>query len=148
MTLLPLGSHGCYSAVRVDPSAVRPGEDLSLHLTDEGIEHLGRFSNRVGDEVAGELRSLTPDSISVWMRLRQPSTSVRETERLRQAITFSVGQVREVTVPELNKGRTAGLVLAAVVLVGYVLGDVLDFGSADTRTPDPPEPSPFVTVPR
>lgn len=147
LTVLLLPAQGCYSAVRVDPSDVQPGNDLSLHLTNDGVEHLRRFSDRVGDEVAGELRSRTADSITVWTRLRQPSTSVRETERLRQAITFSLEDVREVTVPELNKGRTAGIVLAGVVLVGYVLADVLNFGSADTRTPDPPDPSPFMIVP-
>lgn len=144
LLLLVLGLQGCYSAVRVDPSAVQPGENLSLHLDDEGVDRLARLSAREGEEIAGQLQSLTSDSITISALLRQPSATGMDAGRLRQALTFSLADVREVTVPQLNKGRTAGIVIGAAVLVGYVLADVLNFGSVDTRTPEPGEPSPYL----
>lgn len=44
------------------------------------------------------------------------------------------------TIPELNKARTAGIVVATAVLVGYVLVDVLNVGATDTTDPTPPDP--------
>lgn len=151
LALLPLavGLQGCYSAVRTDPEMVSPGGELWLSLSEEGRDHLAAVSTRVADQVTGELQALTPDSITISTRLIQPSVASTDALRLRQSLTFARDDVREVTVPQLNRGRTAGIVVGAVVVVAYVLKDVLHFGSADTGDPTGgPDPgAPFWSFP-
>lgn len=139
LLLLLLGLPGCYSAVRVDPSNIQPGSDFSLYLTEQGVQHLEEISTRDGDELTGQLQSLTADSITISTRLTEPSARGIEDGRLRQALTFSLDDVRDATVPELNKGRTAAIVVAAAVVVGLALKGILSFGGTDTTTPSPPD---------
>jgi hypothetical protein len=71
--------------------------------------------------------------------LTEPSARGIEDSRIRQALTFALDDVRDVTVPQLNKGRTAGIVVAAAVVVGIAIKGILDFGATDTTTPTPPD---------
>ena len=137
--LLLLGLPGCYSAVRVEPSSIEPGGDFSLYLTEQGVRHLEELSTRTGDELTGQLQSLTADSITISTRLTEPSARGIEDARIRQSLTFALDDVRDVTVPELNKGRTAAIVVAAAVVVGFAVKGILGFGATDTTTPTPPD---------
>jgi hypothetical protein len=134
--------------VRVEPTSLQPGGDFSLYLTEQGVQHLETISTRSGDELTGQLQGLTEDSITISTRLREPSARGIEDGRLRQALTFSLDDVRDVTVPQLNKGRTAAIVVAAAVVVGFALKGILNFGGTDTTTPTPPDGGiPLFSVP-
>jgi hypothetical protein len=116
-------------------------------LTAEARERRSRSEALdVGSEVRGRFMNITGDSLTLATRLRNTTTAGMSRTDVRRAITLGRDDIREVTVPRLDRGRTGLVVGAAVVVLALVIGDVLNLrGDADSPEPGPtPDPgAPF-----
>lgn len=142
--LLALGA--CYVPAPADPVSIPPGEDITIRLSPEGRARLSETSTRGGDEVTGQLVSVTGDSLTIAARLGGPSyAGATALSTLRQTLSFARADIERVTIGELHRGRTLALVGAALAVGAVLLISLLN-PSGDppgTSIPPPPPPSPI-----
>lgn len=145
LALLPVALMGCYVPEPATLESIRTGEEFRIVLSDEGQARLRDISPTTGRELVGQLQNLTADSLTISTRLRGPSyAGPAALSGLRQTFTFSRIDVSQVTVPRLDRARTTGVVVAAIVVGVAVLAKVLDFvGSNDGPDPSPDPTAPF-----
>jgi hypothetical protein len=147
LILLPLALQGCYVSRPAELVSIAPGEEVHIVLSDAGLEHLRAVSAETSAEVNGRLQTLTADSLTITTRLRGPAYAGPAFGNLRQAFTFGLSDIDQVTVPELNPGRTAFLAAGALVVAVTAIASLLNFigGSPDPGEP-PDDTAPFRIV--
>ena len=142
--LIALGA--CYVPAPADPLGVPPGETITIRLSPDGRARLNETSTRGGDEVTGQLVSVTADSLTIAARLGGPAYAGATTmSTLRQTLRFARADIERVTVGELHRGRTIALVGAALALGVVVLIGLLNPSGSPpgSSVPPPPPPSPL-----
>ena len=143
LILLPLVVLGCYVPAPADPATIAPGEDLQIVLSDQGLEHLSEISAQVQRELSGQLLRLTADSLTLTTRLGGATNAGSAFGNLRQALTFARADVERVTVPRLDRGRTAVIAAGAaavVVVLGAGFFDLVGNTDIPGEAPDPTAP--------
>jgi hypothetical protein len=85
---------------------------------------------------------LTDDSLTIATRLPRTATAGLALPDVRRPITFAREDVREITVPRLDRGRTGLLVGATAVLLAIVIGDLFDIRGDGDAPPPPSSPDP------
>lgn len=142
--LVPLVLQGCYVPRPAELASIAPGEEVHIVLSDEGLRHLRDISAETSAEVNGRMQTLTADSLTISTRLRGPAYAGAGFGNLRQAFTFALSDVEQVTVPELNRGRTVIIAAGALVVAVTVIASIFDFvgGSPDPGAP-PDTTAPF-----
>ncbi len=139
LMLLSLVLQGCYVPRPTELVSIAPGEEVHIVLSDEGLDHLRALSATASSEVNGRMQTLTADSLTITTRIRGPAYAGPAFGNLRQAFTFALSEIDQVTVPELNRGRTA-FVVAGALLVGVTLiASLLDFIGGSPEPGDPPD---------
>ena len=139
--LFPLVLLGCYVPAPADPATIAPGEDLQIVLSDQGRVHLSEISAMAQGELSGQLLRLTQDSLTITTRLGGPTTAGSAFGNLRQALTFSRANIQQITVPQLDRGRTSLIVAGAVVVIGVLGAGFFDIVSNTDNPGDAPDPT-------
>jgi len=136
----------CYVPAPADLTTIAPGQDLRIVVSPGGRDRPSGTSAGVAEELRGRLLGLTADSLTIATRLRVPTYGGSATQTLRQAFTFGRADIQQVTVPRLDRRRTAlvvGSVLVAAVIVFADLFDIRGDGGGGGPPDPPPDPSPF-----
>ena len=126
-----LASGGCYSAIRVDSVAVRPGARVYVDLTDSGTTDLARYLGPNVQQVYGDVSASSDSAIVLSLR---SVTDRRDIETLWSGERVPVPRTAIATIRErrVSKQKSwlfgAGFV-AALVLTGRAFG-VLGGGDA------------------
>ena len=99
----------------------------------------------VQGELSGQLLRLTQDSLTITTRLGGPTNAGSAFGNLRQALTFARADIERITVPRLDRGRTAVIVGGAVVVVVVLGVGFLDVGGNTDIPGEAPDPTaPFL----
>ena len=139
LMLVPLVLQGCYVPRPAELVSIAPGEEVNIVLSDTGLEHLRDISAGTSSEVNGRMQTLTADSLTIATRLRGPAYAGPAFGNLRQVFTFALSDIDQVTVPELNRGRTAFVMTGALVIAVTVIANLLDFIGGNPEFDDPPD---------
>lgn len=145
-----LGVTGCFRYVPVEPSVVRPQDEVQVHFTDEAAIRLAREFGRITESLDARIPQQRPDSlsISVWIGRDYQGTQF---EHVRQTVFVGREEVAQVRRRQFSLSRTA-LVTSGVLVVFAVLVDRI-FQQENPNTPGdgttlPPPPDPaFVRIP-
>jgi hypothetical protein len=126
---------GCYSYIPVQPAMIRPGDELRLHLTREGMFDLPDLPAQSGGEVNGKLVSSAGGSFMLRVPVGVQSYGLLA-RMLDQQVHIAPSQVIQLERRELSRSRTA------LAVVGGVVGAVAiakGFGTLGAPNPETPE---------
>ena len=141
LILLPLLLllQGCYVSSPADLASISPGEEVHIVLSDEGVAHLLDISGETSAEVNGRMQTLTADSLTISTRFRGPAYAGAAFGNLRQAFTFALSDVDQVTAPELNRGRTAIITAGVLVVAVTAIASFFNLVAGSSDPTDPPD---------
>jgi hypothetical protein len=130
----------CYTLVPLFPNAVRPGQEVSVEITDAGRVAL---AERLGPElhrVEGQVVQATSEDIALRVAAITNVGGSRNTWN-GERVTFRTEHLRTASEKKLSMGRTIAMAAAGLAAVVLLITQAGLFGIGDDPTPpEPPEP--------
>jgi hypothetical protein len=143
MTAAQLLCSGCFAYVAAEPGTVPPGEDVRVHLTQEGLGDLAEFAP--GLRMDGTFLRADGDELILRVRVMDQTVGIM-TRSLGQDLTIPASRIDRVERRELDRRRTW---LTAGVGAAVVAALLTSFGQGVSNPELPPveeDPAGFTGV--
>ncbi len=143
LLLAGLGGSGCYRYVPIQPSAVRPNEEVRVLITDDAAARVVKEFGTYAGELEGQLATAESDSIAVSVLIARAYRGV-SLDNVRQTLFLSRSEVVEVRRRQISRGRTVLAAAGVLAAFGVLVNTVVQMGDPNPRDDDPPPPPPGV----
>ena len=132
---------GCYRYVPIDVSAVKPQEDVRVHVTESAAARLVRDFGAYTSRLEGQFAVERGDSVSVSVAVARAYQGV-SLEQTRQTLYLARSEVVDVRRRVLSKGRTVAATAAVLTVFAIVVNSVVQEGDPNPNDEPPPPPPP------
>lgn len=134
-------SSGCYRAVPITLDQVRGNEQVDVHVTDAAATRLAKELGAYTSRLQGPIKAERGDSVSVAVLIAREYAGVA-LEGVRLDLFLARAEVTGVRRRQLSRTRTTLASIGSIVLLGVVVGTVVQLGDPnkppETELPPPP----------